>query len=169
VLAAVLALIVGGGAGFFGQRYLAEREVVTVTQGGFSVDVPRGWAKSVAQSVWQPPGSTDSYPALRVSQDADWSSTPTPGIFVGVADAKLTLPDSSQFGCKQDKDEPGQSVDGQKMTIRYSSNCGGAGMVLLQRVVERGDAGSMLVQVMVPNADRLTRAIEMADSVKYSG
>ncbi|MEU4606677.1 serine/threonine-protein kinase [Kribbella sp. NPDC023972] len=167
-VAAVLALIVGGGAGFVGQRYLADREVVTVAAGGFSVDVPRGWAKSVAQSDWQPPGSTAPYPALRVSQDADWSSG-TPGIFVGVADSKLSLPDMSQFGCKQDTAQPDQTVDGQKMTVRYSSDCGGAGMVLLQRVVERGAAGSMLVQVMVPDADRLSRAREMADSVKYSG
>ena len=169
VVAAVLALIVGGGAGFVGQRYLADRESITVSQGGFSVDLPRGWAKSVAQSDWQPPGGSGSYPALRVSQDADWASTGTPGIFVGLADAKLTLPDSGQFGCSQDEDQPsGQNPDGQTTTGRLSRGCGDAGMVLLQRVVERGDAGSLLVQVMVPQSD-LLRAVEMADSVKYSG
>ncbi|TCO30529.1 serine/threonine protein kinase [Kribbella steppae] len=168
VVAAVLALIVGGGAGFVGQRYLADRESITVSQGGFSVDLPRGWAKSVAQSDWQPPGGSGSYPALRVSRDADWSSTGTPGIFVGLADAKLTLPDSAQFGCSQDEDQPNGNLDGQNTTGRVSSGCGDAGMVLLQRVVERGDARSLLVQVMVPQSD-LVRAVEMADSVKYSG
>ncbi len=169
VVAAVLALIVGGGAGFVGQRYLAERESVTVSHGGFSVDLPRAWAKSVAQSAWQPPGGTGSHPALRVSQHADWSSTGTPGIFVGLADAKLTLPDSGQFGCSQDEAQPnGTNGDGQNTTGRVSSGCGDADMVLLQRVVERGDAGWLLVQVMVPGSD-LLRAYEMADSVKYSG
>jgi len=169
VVAAVLALIVGGAGGFFGQRYLAERESVTVSQGGFTVDLPRSWAKSVAQSEWQPPGGSGPHPALRVSQDAEWSSTGTPGIFVGLADAKLTLPDSGQFGCSQDEDQPnGSNPDGESTTGRVSSGCGGADMVLLQRVVERGDAGSLLVQVMVPGTD-LLRAVEMADSVKYSG
>jgi eukaryotic-like serine/threonine-protein kinase len=169
VVAAVLALIVGGAGGFFGQRYLAERESVTVSQGGFTVDLPRGWAKSVAQSEWQPPGGSGSHPALRVSQNADWSSTGTPGIFVGLADAKLALPDSGQFGCSRDEDQPdGKNPDGESTTGRVSSGCGGADMVLLQRVVERGDAGSLLVQVMVPGTD-LLRAVEMADSVKYSG
>jgi eukaryotic-like serine/threonine-protein kinase len=169
VIAAVLALIVGGGAGFVGQRYLAERESVTVSQGGFSVDLPRAWAKSVAQSEWQPPGGGGPYPALRVSRDADWSSTGTPGIFVGLADAKLALPDSGQFGCSQDEEQPnGRNGDGQSTTGRVSSGCGDAGMVLLQRVVERGDAGALLVQVMVPGSDQLL-AVEMADSVKYSG
>lgn len=169
VVAAVLALIVGGGAGFLGQRYLAERESITVSQGGFSVDIPRGWAKSVAQSDWQPPGGTESFPALRVSQDADWVSTGTPGIFVGVADSKLALPDSGQFGCSQNNEQQGgQTYDGWPWTDRVSAGCGQAGMVLLQRVVEREDAGSILVQVMVPESDR-QRAVEVADSVKYSG
>lgn len=169
VVAAVLALIVGGGGGFFGQRYLAEREVITVSQGNFSVDVPRGWAKSVAQSQWQPPGTSDASPAIRVSQDADWAANATPGIFIGVSSSKLALPDTSQFGCSQNNDLEGGSVDGQKVTTRVSTDCGDAGMVLLQRVVDRGDAGSLLVQVMVPDADRLVRATEMADSVTYSG
>ncbi|MFI7059450.1 serine/threonine-protein kinase [Kribbella sp. NPDC050124] len=169
VVAAVLALIVGGGAGFVGQRYLAEREVITVSQGGFSVDIPRGWARSVAQSEWQPPGSNNPYPAIRVSQNADWAANGTPGIFIGVANSKLALPDTSQFGCSNDNDLEGRSVQGQKVTARVSTDCGDAGMVLLQRVVDRGAAGSMLVQVMVPDADRLVRATEMADSVTYSG
>ncbi|MGW1341827.1 serine/threonine-protein kinase [Kribbella sp. NPDC002412] len=169
VVAAVLALIVGGGGGFVGQRYLAEREIITVSQGDFSVDIPRGWAKSVAQSEWQPPGSSDPAPAIRISQTADWAATGTPGIFIGVASSKLALPDTSQFGCSNDNDVEGGSVDGQKVTARVSTDCGDAGMVLLQRVVDRGDAGSLLVQVMVPDADRLVRATEMADSVTYSG
>ncbi|MFI6673294.1 serine/threonine-protein kinase [Kribbella sp. NPDC050470] len=169
VMAAVLALIVGGGGGFFGQRYLAESEVITVSEGGFSVDVPRGWAKSIAQSEWQPPGSRAPYPAIRVSQDADWAANATPGIFIGVSSSKLALPDTSQFGCSKNNDLEGGSVDGQKVTARVSTDCGDAGMVLLQRVVDRGDAGSLLVQVMVPDADRLVRATEMADSVTYSG
>ena len=170
VIAAVLALIVGGGAGFEGQRYLAARELIGVNYSGFSLTLPRGWAKSVADSEWQPPGSSKSYPALRLSQDGDWS-TRTPGVFVGVTDArdvKLALVASPQLNCNRLGDPTPSTGDGRTVTDQVSSGCGDGGAMLFQRVVDTGTTGSMLIQVLLPK-NQPDRAREIAESVQYSG
>ena len=170
VIAAVLALIVGGGAGFEGQRYLAGRELVGVEYGGISLTLPRGWTKSVADSEWQPPGSSKSYPALRVSQDGDWS-TRTPGVFVGVTDArdvKLALVSSPQLSCNTLGIPAPSTGDGRTVTDQVSNGCGDGGAMLFQRVVDTGTTGSMLIQVLLPKNDP-DRAREIAASVQYNG
>ncbi|HEU4945913.1 MAG TPA: hypothetical protein VFT31_02055, partial [Kribbella sp.] len=170
VIAAVLALILGGAAGFEGQRYLAARELIGVRYSGFSLTLPRGWAKSVADSEWQPPGSSKSYPALRLSQDGDWS-THTPGVFVGVTDArdvKLALVASPQFNCNTLGDLTPSTGDGRTVTDQVSSGCGDGGAMLFQRVVDTGTTGSMLIQVLLPK-NQPDRAREIAESVQYSG
>jgi hypothetical protein len=170
VLAAVLALIVGGGVGFEGQRYLAARELIGVRYSGFSLTLPRGWAKSVADSEWQPPGSSKSYPALRLSQNGDWS-THTPGVFVGVTDArdvKLALVASPQFNCHTLGDPTPSAGDGRTVTDQLSSGCGDGGAMLFQRVVDTGSTGSLLIQVLVPK-NQPDRAREIAESVQYTG
>jgi hypothetical protein len=164
-LAAVVALLVGGGAGYAGQWYLSTNQLEQVVQGDFSVQLPRAWAKSSVQSEWQAPGSKSTAPAFRVSRDDTWSAS-TPGVFVGVADSKLTLPDSAAFSCTDADPFPGNDHAGYPTTNRLSTKCGDTGMVLFERVVDRGDAGSVLIQVIVPGAD-LNRAGEIADSVKY--
>ncbi|MFD3406793.1 serine/threonine-protein kinase [Kribbella sp. NPDC058693] len=162
VVAALLALVVGGGAGYAGQWYLSSRKAIVVSQGQFQVTLPRAWAKSIAQTNWLAPGSKAGSPAFRVSGDADWSPN-TPGVFIGLAGSKLALPDNKALGCKPGPTYPGTFND-RPTTDRISSGCAGADMVLFERVVDRGDGGSMLVQVITPDA---ARAAEIADSVKY--
>lgn len=169
VVAAVLALVLGGGAGFVGQRYLAARELIGVEYSPFTLTIPRGWVKSVAESTWQPPGTIEAYPALRVSENADWSAR-TPGVFVGVLEAGKAKAaagvDTSQCSGKGD---PGVSrTDGTTLTDRYFTGCGDGDGMLLQRVVDTGTTGSMLIQVLLPEDDRV-RAREIAESVKFAG
>ncbi len=169
VIAAVLALIVGGGAGYEGQRYLVAREQVPVAYKGISVTLPRAWAKSVSESQWKPPGSTKSYPALRVSEDPTWSAY-TPGVFVGVTDArdvKLTFGDGIGQ-CSRGGDPSSSSVPGRTVTDQFSTGCGNGDGMLLQRVVDTGATGSMLIQVLLPTNEP-DRAREIAESVTYAG
>ena len=164
VVAALLALVVGGGAGYGAQWYLSGREKVTVTQDGFQVELPRAWAQSKAKSSWTVPGSTASGPAFRVSQNENWSG-PTPGVFIGVSATKLALPDGTQ--CANPGSTSSHSDGDRLITDRVSRDCWGADIVLLQRVVDHGDGGSLLVQVVVP-ASEPERATEIANTVKYS-
>jgi serine/threonine protein kinase len=171
VIAAVLALIVGGGAGFAGQRYLAARELVPVEHSGITLNIPRAWANSVAESHWQPPGTANPYPALRVSSSADWP-TAEAGVFVGTTDssvAKLTIGSGLELGCKRDGDLRTATANSDNVTSRYSYECGGdGGSMLLQRVVDTGTTNSRLIQVLVPGNDQ-TRADQIADSVSVNG
>ncbi|NIK55946.1 serine/threonine-protein kinase [Kribbella shirazensis] len=163
-VAALLALLVGGGAGYAGQWYLSGREVVAVAQGGFQVELPRAWAQSMARSVWNVPGSDAGTPAFRVSKDADWSGR-TPGVFIGVSKTKLAVPTSTHCATVG---TPNTNTGGERIfTDRISTGCFGADIVLLQRVVDYGDEGSLLVQVVVPGSNPI-RATEIADTVKYN-
>jgi len=164
VVAAMLALLLGGGAGYAGHWYLSGRKMVVVSQDQFSVRLPETWARSMARSVWTAPGGTDGTPAFRVSQDADWSGR-TPGVFIGVSNVKLAVPEGSQ--CGNAGSPVPHTVGGKTVTDRVSGNCFGADIVLLQRVVDHGDGGSLLVQVVVPGSEPY-RATEIADSVRYT-
>jgi serine/threonine protein kinase len=170
VVAALLALILGGAAGFGAQRYLSARQLVGVDYNGFALKLPRGWTNSVAESQWQPPGSIQAYPALRVSKNADWS-TRTPGLFVGVIEAKKAKNATSlTTGQCSGKTNPSPAtVDGRTLTDQYFTGCGAGGGMLMQRVVvQTGTDASLLIQVLLPEDDR-DRAREIAESVQYHG
>ncbi len=172
VVAAVLALIVGAGAGYGVQRYLLQQPVVDVAEGNFSVEMPREWAGAVAQSNWRPPGAEDEWPALRVSKDEGWLNGNSPGLFVGVMPAdgnppNKKFPDAKQYGCESTEPLTEKKAGDRTVLDQYSFNCGD-GSTLLQRIVVTGSAGdSLFVQVKVPATDQV-KAVEMADSVKYS-
>ncbi|WP_427887884.1 serine/threonine-protein kinase [Kribbella sp. GL6] len=164
VVAALLALVVGAGAGYGGQWYLSGRKMIAVGDKGFHVNLPRAWAQSMASSTWTVPGGNGTGPAFRVSEDADWSGQ-TPGVFIGVSSTKLALPDSTQ--CQNVGAPLPHTVGGQSVTDRVSSGCFDADIVLLQRIVDHGDGGSLLVQVVVPGSNQV-RATEIADTVQYT-
>jgi hypothetical protein len=173
VVAAALALIIGAGAGFGAQRYLAPKLDVHVAQGGFTLRIPRGWAGSIAESTWVPPGSSIDRSALRVSKDEGWNSpeTGTPGVFVGVmardGDLAKKLPGGERYGCTATEPVTKSSRAGLTVLDQYSTGCGNDGSTLLQRVAETDVARAVLIQVQVPASDR-DRAREVADSVSYT-
>ncbi|TDD58490.1 serine/threonine protein kinase [Kribbella antibiotica] len=164
VIAAVLALVVGGGAGFVGQRYLADRQLVAVNYGGYSLSVPRAWLHSVAQDPWRPPGNNQSLPAVQISEQGNWGSGA--GIFVGQIGVKadqIKLTTDGTFQCNV-KEGPSSAGDG-KSEDQFWRECGPSGGMLLQRIVVTGTNDSMLIQVLMPDEDR-DRAREIANSVR---
>ena len=164
VVAALLALVVGGGVGYGGHWYLAGHRLVPVAQSGFQLELPEAWAHSRATSNWTVPGTNASAPAFRVSENDTWTGT-TPGVFIGVSKTKLAIPDGKQC---TNAGTPYSHADGDHLiTDRVSDGCFGTDIVLLQRVVDHGDGGSLLVQVVVP-AGNTARATEIADTVKYN-
>ncbi|MEU8224713.1 serine/threonine-protein kinase [Kribbella sp. NPDC048915] len=164
LVAAALALLLGGGAGYAAHWYLSGRTVVAVGRDGFQVELPRYWARSMASSVWTAPGSDAAAPAFRVSRDVGWSGR-TPGVFVGVSKTKLAVPAGQNCAVPG---APSINTSGDRIfTERISTDCFGADIVLLQRVVDYGAEGSLLVQVVVPGSDP-ARAAAIADTVKYN-
>jgi hypothetical protein len=172
VVAAVLTLIIGAGAGFGVQRYLAPTQDVDVARGDFTLRIPRAWAGSVAESSWLPSASSLERPALRVSKSVEWNSPAmdTPGVFVGVMsrDGELAkkLPGGKRYGCTSTESVIQSSRAGLTVLDQYSTGCTN-GSTLLQRVAETDAAHAVLIQVQVPASAR-DRALEVADSVRYS-
>ncbi len=169
VIAAVLALLVGGGAGFFGQRYLSANQLVGVSYSSFALEVPRGWLQSVAEEPWQPPGAKTQSPAVRISKNGDWGSTA--GVFVGAAGVKaqqfkLTTDDNFQCEIKEEPTPWGQGDTAYSEQVWQ--NCGPGRGMLLQRVVVTGTNDSMLIQVLIPGDDR-DLARKIASSVRFTG
>ncbi|HEY0473689.1 MAG TPA: serine/threonine-protein kinase [Kribbella sp.] len=173
VVAALLALILGGGAGFGAERYLQPRQLVDISRGDFSLRVPKSMAGVIVQSNWRPPGASSDQPAIRVSKNDDWS-TPgrqTPGVFVGVmakgTDIRALLPSADAYGCGKVGEVTEIDQDGMKRVDRISSGCSG-GSTMLQRVTVSSSGGPLLVQVQVPDSDG-AKIVDMANSVSYSG
>jgi hypothetical protein len=173
VVAALLALILGGGAGFGAQRYFEPRRLVDITSGDFSLRVPKSMAGVVVRSDWRPPGASSDQPAIRVSKNDDWS-TPgrqTPGVFVGAmpksSDLHALLPSADPYGCGNVGVVTDNSRDGVPTLDRISSGCAG-GSTMLQRVTVSSSGNPLLVQVQLPDSDG-AQIIGVANSVSYSG
>jgi len=176
LVAALLALLIGGGAGYGAQRYLEPRLLVSVSQGNFTVKVPRAWAEDVAKSNWRPPGETTDRPAIRVSKDGNWDAPEagTPGVFVGLmvrnGEVTKTLPSGGgEYGCTGEvhSTDPVTDAAGLASVDRAFTGCSN-GTTLFQRVEDVGTSDRLLIQVVVPGSDS-ARASEVADSVTYSG
>jgi hypothetical protein len=174
LVAALLALVLGGGAGFGAQRYLGARQFVDIIRTDFSLRVPNSMAGVVVQSTWRPPGSTSDQPAIRVSKDEGWTTAgrQTPGVFVGampnLGDLHKVLPSADSYGCDSVGPVTESQRDGTQTLERLSSGCAGGGSTMLQRVTLSSTGPMLLVQVQVPDSDR-AQAIVVANSVSYNG
>ncbi|GAA0950428.1 hypothetical protein GCM10009554_50370 [Kribbella koreensis] len=173
VLAAVLALVLGAGAGFGVQRYLeTTSEFAKITKDHFSVKTPRNWMGVVSASTWLPPGSQQERQALLVSKNTNWSNpnNDTPGVFIGQLATPFSpskvLVDPKKYGCTT-VGNPTTTTEGAKTYLdQISENCGN-GTTLLQRVVSTGNDNSLLIQVQVPGSER-DKAVQVAESVTFT-
>jgi protein kinase-like protein len=173
VVAAVLALVLGAGAGFGVQRYLETTSgFAKVTEGKFTVRTPRNWMGVVSTSTWHPPGSQQERQALLVSKNTNWNkpNNDTPGVFIGQLATPFSpskvLVDPKKYGCAT-VGTPTPTTEGTTTYLdQISENCRN-GTTLLQRVVSTGNDNSLLIQVQVPGSER-DKAIEVARSVIYS-
>ncbi|MDX6282367.1 MAG: hypothetical protein QOH03_3438 [Kribbellaceae bacterium] len=173
VLAAVLALLLGAGAGFGVQRYLETTNgFAKITQNHFSLKTPRNWMGVVSASTWHPPGSQQERQALLVSKNTNWNTpdNDTPGVFIGQLATPFSpskiLVDPKTYGCAT----VGELITTTQGTTTYldqiSENCGSR-TTLLQRVVSTGNDNSLLIQVQVPESER-DKAVKVAESVTFT-
>ena len=74
-LVGLLALAVGGGAGYAAQRELAPTErTISDATGTLSVTVPSDWDRADASDGWTPPDTDSALPALSVGTSTDWAT-----------------------------------------------------------------------------------------------
>jgi hypothetical protein len=170
VLAAVglLALAVGGGAGYAAQRGLAPTDrTVSDTRGSLSVTVPTAWDRADALDGWRPPGADADLPALSVGTSKDWAAGSTgEGVFVGLLPSSA-LPE--QVPQHPECDSAGRTVmdsrDGDSsMTVTYA-DCPGGG-VTVERVVQI--TANTVLWIQIRSDDRAT-ANQVLDDVATHG
>ena len=172
VLAVVglLALAVGGGAGYAAQRELAPTErTVTDDSGTLSVTVPTDWDHADATDGWEPPDADGGqFAALSVGTTSDWAkrSKGAEGVFVGLLPSS-GLPE--QLPQHPECESAGRAVvdsqDGDDSTTVVYSGCPGGG-VLVERVVLV--TPNTLLWVQVRSDDRAT-ANQVLDNVETHG
>jgi hypothetical protein len=171
VLAVVglLALVVGGGAGYAAQRQLEpEDRTVTDASGTISVTVPADWDRADARDGWTPPGTDTQLPALSVGTSKDWAAQGSTGegVFVGLLSAS-ELPEQVPHHpeCGTEGRMVSNTNDGLASETVVYSDCPGGG-VLVERVVQV--SSNTLMWVQIRSDDRAT-ATEVLDSVETHG
>ncbi len=165
----LLALAVGGGAGYAAQRGLAPTErTVTDDNGTLSVTVPTDWDRADATQGWEPPNADGDFPALSVGTSKDWASEGAGGEGVFLALLPGTeLP--KQVPQHPECDTAGRAVmdsqDGDDSATVVYSDCPG-GDVTVERVVQV--TANTLLWVQVRTTDRAA-ANRVLDDVETHG
>jgi hypothetical protein len=171
VLAVVglLALVVGGGAGYAAQRQLEPKDrTVTDETGTLAVTVPADWDRADARAGWTPPGTDAQLPALSVGTSEGWAARGSTGegVFVGLLSAS-ELPDEVPHHpeCDTEGRLVSNTNDGHASETVVYSGCPGGG-VLVERVVQVSTNTLMWVQIR--SDDRAT-ANDVLDDVRTHG
>lgn len=154
-VAAVAVLAAAAGGGFLGERQVERTEVLRDAERVLSVTVPEGWATSVSQDGWTPPGQTKSYPALSVKGDDR-------ALFVGLVPADELpekLPGHPECG-KERSLRKGFPAEGPAVTATYD-DCPG---VVIERVVQVTDDRLLWVQVRAADRDAAMDIVESAST-----
>ncbi len=163
----VLALAVGGGAGYAAQRGLApdERTVYDAT-GSLSVRVPADWDRADAADGWRPPNADGDFAALSVGSDRTWSEGDGQGVFVGLLPSTV-LPE--QVPQHPECDSAGRPVrddaGGDESTTVVYTGCPGGGVVVERVVLVTANT---LLWVQIRSDERPT-AGDVLDSVRTHG
>ena len=168
-LVGLLALAVGGGAGYAAQRELEPTErTVTDASGTLSVTVPSDWDRADARDGWTPPDTDSAMPALSVGTSKDWATedSTSEGAFLALLNA-TALPD--QVPQHPECTSPGRTVYDTRngdasMTVTYA-DCPG-GRVLVERVVQVSTNTLLWVQI---RSDDRTTANDVLDHVATHG
>jgi hypothetical protein len=168
-LVGLVALAVGGGAGYAAQRGLAPTErTVTDTTGSLSVTVPADWDVADAGQGWTPPGTDTQLPALSVGTSKDWAAqgSTDQGVFVGLLNAS-ELPDEVPHHpeCGTQGRTVSDTRDGDDLETVVYVDCPG-GTVLVERVAQV--SSNTLMWVQIRSDDRAT-ATDVLDSVETHG
>ena len=169
-LTGLVALAVGGGAGYAAQRQLApaDRTVIDDT-GTLSVTVPAAWDRADATQGWAPPNADGgTFAALSVGTSRDWATDdgPEEGVFVALLPG-TELPE--QVPQHPECDSAGRTVldsqDGDASATVLYGDCPGGG-ITVERVVLV--SANTLLWVQVRSDDRAT-ANQVLDDVQSHG
>jgi hypothetical protein len=168
VLVGLLALALGGGAGYAAQLQLRPSErTLTDDSGYLSVTVPADWDRADATTGWEAPNGDPPYAALSVGTRPGWTeSSAGEGVFVALLPSKVMPkelphhPECTSQGATVEDDRGGDQY-----ATRTYAGCPGGGVVV-ERVALV--TSSTLLWVQVRSDDRAT-ANRVLDDVRTHG
>jgi hypothetical protein len=167
-LVGLVALAVGGGAGYAAQQQLRPTDrTVSDSSDTLSVTVPSDWDRADALDGWTPPGTNIELPALSVGTSSDWAAggSTGEGVFLGLLsstelpDAVPQHPECGTAGRTIDDTRDGDA----SRTVVYS-DCPG-GTVMVERVVQVST--NTLLWVQIRSDDRATANNVLDDVVTH--
>ncbi len=168
-LVGLLALAVGGGAGYAAQRGLGVPDDRTVDDetGTLSVTVPAGWDRADATDGWRPPNADAVFPALSVGTHSGWNSADATGEGVFVAllpgtERPEQVPQHPE--CTDAGSAIEDTADGDESTTVFYAGCPGG--VTVERVVQV--TANTLMWIQIRSHDRAT-ANRVIDDVETHG
>jgi hypothetical protein len=168
-LVGLLALVVGGGAGYAAQRQLAPTErTVEDAQGTLSVTVPADWDRADAGAGWNPPNAEGTFPALSVGTSKDWAAKGVTGEGAFLAllpstDLPEQLPQHPE--CKSAGAPIDDNQDGDESTTVVYSDCPGGGVTVERAVLV---AINTLLWIQIRSDDRAV-ANQVLDGIETHG
>ncbi len=169
LVAGVLALAIGGGAGWAAERASISERTVEDATGTISVQVPETWTAQVDPEEWVPLEGQQEQPALAAGSRPDWNSVgdPAPGVFVGVLEGdKLPSRVPQHAACDRSSGTPiRDDEDGDESMTVIFTGCPGVD-VTVERVIQVN--ASQLLWVQIRSHDRAT-ANKVLESVTTYG
>jgi len=172
VLAGLLALVVGGGAGYAAHARTDPDVVVSDGTRQLQVTVPTGWDRARSTGEWTPPaagedeGGDATLPALSVGTSSTWATDDGEGAFLALL-AGTELPDEvpGHPECARADSPSRDDVDGQASITGVFTGCPG-GSTTVERVVQV--ASNRLLWVQIRSDERGT-ATDVLASVTTRG
>ena len=169
LVAGVLTLAIGAGAGWAAERASISERTVEDATGTISVHVPESWTAQVDPEQWVPLEGQQEQPAIAAGSRPGWNSAtdPAPGVFVGVLEGdKLPSRVPQHAACDQSSGAPiRDDEDGDESMTVIFTGCPGAD-VTVERVIQVN--ASQLLWVQIRSHDRGT-ANKVLESVTTYG
>jgi hypothetical protein len=169
LVAGVLVLAVGGGAGWVMERAATAERTLDDSTGTISVTVPEQWTAQVDAEQWTPADGGQAQPSIASGSKPGWNTDdePAPGVFVGIlAGDKLPTRVPQHVDCEGDTIGPIRDErDGDPSMTVFFTGCPGPGFTV-ERVVQVNS--SQLLWVQIRSEDRAT-ANRVLESVTTYG
>ena len=168
VVAAVLALLTGTGAGWALERTGPSERTVEDVTGAVFVTVPESWTKQVDPEQWVPFEDRPEQASLAAGTRSGWNSEDEPGegVFVGILPGdKLPSRVPGHPACQVQRGPYFDEKEGDDIMTVFFSGCPGVDFTV-ERIVRVNQDQLLWIQI---RADDSPTARRVLDSVRASG
>ncbi len=167
LVAGVLALVVGGGAGWGLEQAATSERIIRDDTETITVTVPEEWAAQVDPEPWTPVEGQEEMAALATGASTDWNTDadPAPGVFVGLLPGeKLPSRVPQHAACESSSSQPVRDErNGDKSMTVWFRGCPGV-KFMVERVIQVNASQLLWVQVRSDDQGEARRVLDSVDT-----